>query len=88
MCSLVLRFSAVLLLPHKDHFEPRLVTWSAIGAPIFSIVSSVHSYDSSNGTKGLTGNMKVSKNNAMTIVTNLHEMLELLNVGSQVWNNA
>jgi hypothetical protein len=64
----------VWVLTHQrnnSRFEARLITENGIGAPVYSDVGSVHSADPPNGEHGLTGTMKVSKNNLRIGLANL-----------------
>jgi gliding motility-associated-like protein len=65
-------------LRNNDVFTARLITRNGIGPPVVTRAGSVHSSDPPNGSTGLTGAMKVSRNNKKIAVTNLHRVLELL----------
>src|SRR4030095_13597264 len=71
---------SVWLLTHQrnnSRFEARLITENGIGAPVYSDVGSVHSADPPNGEHGLTGTMKVSKNNLRIGLANLQRVIEV-----------
>lgn len=62
---------------NNNRFEARLITENGIGAPVLSDAGSVHSADPPNGENGLTGTMKVSKNNLKIGVANLQRVIEV-----------
>ena len=65
---------------NNNRFESRLITRTGIGAPVYSNAGSLHSGDPPNGINGLTGTMKVSKNNLKIGVANLHRVIELFDL--------
>jgi hypothetical protein len=62
---------------NNNRFEARLITKDGIGQAVFSDAGSVHSADPPNSLNGLTGMMKVSKNNLKIGLANLHRVIEL-----------